>query len=327
MCDQTFLAFTLLGSLWTTFSERPARLAAISRAKIKNPEQRPLDKDSSDDGSNHTLQLDKFHDIQGLVDDAGLRTAEGDEPEEISGSLYKLWAVGLQEDERLMVRLGCVAIMLVQLVTPIQMLLWSTLQLDWSGLTVGLSHWRALMDLRNPENLIYLLQHILALLFLLLFILNAFVVVETEARTWLKLRAFIHLLPPRFMENGSFFWLTMGPIVLAHVVVGNCVNVLLLGFVYNAPTDVVLNAFGLFFLYELDLVDSELGILDGMGWEARSVGVLYTELTQASGHDPDDMQQWQHLQHPIFSITYCTLLVFAVALPIVFIFVQVPNKD
>jgi len=261
--------------------------------------------------------------------------------DELPGNIYRIAALGtltgnlFEKDvdpseafARLVRLVGCVTIFLIQICGP--PLLIASVYFDWgvlreNGISWGdwepsLSDWVAIKTTK-----------ILSTLFLFVFSINGLYVILQEKQSWLKIYKTFRYLKhntPNFDVRGEHF-LILGPIVNSWVILLTCIaSFTILGASFS-PRNVLFDALGLLFLYNLDDIDGDLGFVSTDDWDGLRLGWVYKEMVEPnyrnsnvsceeqSAYDAEDIGPTGKGVLRLYDVVSMLLLVAALVMPAV----------
>jgi len=135
----------------------------------------------------------------------------------------------------------------------------------------------------------------MSIVFILLFILNgAFVLIE-EKTTWknvYNIFRFLDVMNEKFKMSG-YGWLMLGAFVNSWVVLWTCVDMYVVVGASASPQDLLMDALGLLFLYNLDDISGDLGFINEDDWPALRIAWIYHELVEDwPDNDADEGTVW-----------------------------------
>jgi hypothetical protein len=170
---------------------------------------------------------------------------------------------------------------------------------------------------------------ILSTLFLFVFSINGLYVILQEKQSWLKIyKTFLYLKhnTPNMDVRGEHF-LILGPIVNSWVILLTSVaSFTILGASFS-PRNVLFDALGLLFLYNLDDIDSDLGFVSTDDWDGLRLGWIYREMVvpnyrsmsceEQSDFDPEDVGRTGRAVLRLYDVVSMFLLVAALVMPTV----------
>jgi len=152
-------------------------------------------------------------------------------------------------------------------------------------------------DPSNPKNSFSDLQHVkvkkvMAMLFLLCFILNGIFVLIDAKMVWRRIYNMLQYLERRTPNfdfsifsrvapfSGAFIncWTVLWCSLASYVVVGAS----------ESPKDVLLDALGMLFLYNLDRIGSELGFVTRDDWPGDRLGWIFQEMVKKDWEPPQE---------------------------------------
>jgi len=272
--------------------------------------------------------------VRYLQDEAG-----DDEYAPIQGNLYSYLALrgfgdssGLfQEKASPILYVGLSLVILVQAIAPICVLHYGFRHMHFSDNVLGFREWCSASEaLHSACNVDISYGRILGLLFIVLFCVNGIYVMRKDTEETIKI---IHLMeafkvvawsrPQRFKPPAEF-WLWLGAFVNCWCLV-MCALCMWPLFVMSqdVPKDVVFDALGLTFLYNLDDISGEFGFLDGM-WDADQFGDIYGALA----HDEEVMsivherRRGRCTPDNLYRVGFAIMAVGLVLIPVLFVVVE-----
>jgi len=268
----------------------------------------------------------------------------------ISGNIYEYrFLKGFGEDAELFqkktglfVAVGLYFIMIVQIIGPIIVLIstWYKIKIgdtnNFSEPVVGLGNF--FHDVSGDPNpwascIDYYGQRVLGLIFLVLFIMNGLYVLSTDRIEFAKLIELGELLHQEAADKGYRHpreaWLWLGAVINSWCLL-TCAAAMCLLFVVaeEGPKGVIFDAFGLTFLYNLDDIGGDLAFLDEV-WDEDFMGDVYGVMADIPGMLDDIRARRQSSLTPdnIYQFAECVVWVCLVALPLVFVFVEMQPKE
>ncbi|CAE8662949.1 unnamed protein product, partial [Polarella glacialis] len=205
--------------------------------------------------------------------------------EPIHGNIYTYWAF-LRVLERydlvpqhdrgshLLLQVGLSFVVVVQIIGPPAVLIWSMYAMTWEDVKFGLGDWKYVHG-SYDHGISVLFSRLLGTLFLFVFILNGMYVIREDRRTSDKIWFLVRALD----ENGSgtsvdTVWLWVGAAINSWCVV---ISALCMGPCFaltQCPKDIIFDAFALLFLFRLDDVTGDLGFLTDQ-WDSDLFGNFY----------------------------------------------------
>jgi len=233
---------------------------------------------------------------------------------------------------------GIIITMVIQIVAPVVLLVWAIQNVTTiNGNVVGLQAWR--YDHGSEEfGFTYLMSRILAIMFLLLFTINGTYALKSDMEETEKMvclcRVFNRVAKniPYDPDTGRGYkptyegWLWVGA-VLNSILVINLSLCMFFIFVIAAseasPKDIIFDAFGITFLYNLDDPSGDLSFLDEL-WDEGIMGDIYGTL--ADQHEiMDDVKSERQNTFTSNNIYQAALYItksLIVLLPLCFIFFE-----
>eukprot|EP00929_Paragymnodinium_shiwhaense_P067924 TRINITY_DN34138_c1_g4_i3.p1 TRINITY_DN34138_c1_g4~~TRINITY_DN34138_c1_g4_i3.p1 ORF type:complete len:445 (+),score=97.18 TRINITY_DN34138_c1_g4_i3:152-1486(+) len=261
----------------------------------------------------------------------------------VAGDLYTYMALrGFGESSGLfqvrsdiLLLLGLFLIIVVQLLAPLTILIWSAYRIDWfpDGAWVTSEKFQYVPG-SDEKGITYIGQNILGAVFIVLFNLNGTYVMRSHHTRMQRLLDMTELFQVVAARNPDHFqvprtyWLWVGAYV-------NCICLIfcalslppLLILVEEGPKGVVFDALGLTFLYNLDDVAGDLGFLDDK-WDDNTFGDIYGGLADqiASGHGELLTQKMRSERETsgtpdkLFTCGYFVMMVLVIVAPLGFLF-------
>jgi hypothetical protein len=259
--------------------------------------------------------------------------------DELPGNIYRIAALGTLTGQlfeegadpseafaRLVRLVGCVTIFLIQVCGPPLLIAsvyfdWGVLgenDVSWSDWEPSFSDWAAIKTTK-----------ILSTLFLFVFAINGLYVILQEKQSWLKIYKTFRYLKhntPNMEVRGERF-LFLGPIVNSWVILLTCIaSFMILGASFS-PRNVLFDALGLLFLYNLDDIDGDLGFVSSDDWDGLRLGWVYREMVETNyrnnnvsckeqlAYDPKDIGLGGKMIVRLYDVVSMLLLVAALIMP------------
>jgi hypothetical protein len=119
----------------------------------------------------------------------------------------------------------------------------------------------------------------LGFLFTMAFCLNGWFVLMEEAKTWKDLYntfRYIEIHTPKFVFRGEWCFI-LGAFVNIWVVVFCSIDTYVVVGGSRSPQDLLLDALGMLFLYNLDDIGGDLGFVDEDDWDGERIAWIYEE--------------------------------------------------
>ncbi|CAK0795264.1 unnamed protein product [Prorocentrum cordatum] len=210
--------------------------------------------------------------------------------DELPGNIYRIAALGTltgglfesgvepsETFSRLVRLVGCITIFLIQICGPPLLIAsvyfdWGVLResdISWGDWEPSFSDWAAIKTTK-----------VLSTLFLFVFSINGLYVILQEKQSWLKIYKTFRYLKhntPNMDVRGEPF-LILGPIVNSWVILLTCIaSFTILGASFS-PRNVLFDALGLLFLYNLDDIEGDLGFVSADDWDGLRLGWVYKEM-------------------------------------------------
>jgi len=260
----------------------------------------------------------------------------------ISGNLYMYRSVAKFGDEsglfqdpmEWQVKLGLWIVITVQTVGPPCILAWAWHNIDFSENIIGFTEW----DWR--KGLSSVSQRLLGVLFLVLFILNGSYALATDREETEKMVRMCKVFD-RASKRTKFddahapwpppepFWLWLGAFINSFCLI-SCAFCMFLLFVIaeDGPKDVLFDAFGLTFLYNLDDVGGDLGFLDSK-WDADQMGDIYGVLAEQTQlmDEIDSERQKEWTPDNVYQIAQILAKLLLFCLPLAFVVIEMKPAE
>jgi len=176
---------------------------------------------------------------------------------------------------------------------------------------------------------------LLSLFFIAAFILNGIFVLLEEKKTWKDVWntfRFLDWKNDNFELSGKWF-LVMGAIINCHVIVWTCLDMYVVAGASTSPQDLIMDALGLLFLYNLDDIGGDLGFVDEDDWPGLRIAWIYTELVhpwpdEEFDEDKMDMLGWFSLNFYRFITVILVVMLWVIpVLCCITPFVQIVPDD
>jgi len=259
--------------------------------------------------------------------------------DELPGNIYRIAALGTLTGQlcekgadpseaftRLVRLVGFITIFLIQICGP--PLLIASVYFDWGVVRDNDIHWSEWEPSFKDWAAIKTTK-VLSTLFLFVFSINGLYVVLQEKQSWLKIYKTFRYLKhnsPNMDVRGEPF-LIMGPIVNSWVILLTSIaSFTILGASFS-PRNVLFDALGLLFLYNLDDIDGDLGFVSGDDWDGLRLGWIYQEMVvpnyhntsceEQSDHNPEDIGRTGKMVLWLYDVVSMLLLFAALIMPAV----------
>jgi len=261
----------------------------------------------------------------------------------ISGNLYMYRALAnfgdtsglFQEKASPLAMCGLMIVVVVQILGPLAILFWACHNIEFfpNGKTFGVTESMGYKTGSNHHGLSHLLQRLLGVLFLLLFSANGLYVVRQDKRCTRKVtnmcKVFKRAAAVSRYDPPQERWLYFGAICngLCLVMCSFCMCFLFV-LAEDGPKDVLFDAFGLTFLYNLDDVSGDLAFLDEK-WDEDQMGDIYGMLADELDimKDIDEERESTFTPDNIYTIFEVLVAILIVVLPLVHLFVEMRPKE
>lgn len=163
----------------------------------------------------------------------------------------------------------------IQVISPLAIMAWAASSLDWPNFQLRLPFDPKKLAVTSPwATLSSASGHVLAFMFLFLFPMVGSVKCTSDDERLVKLRYL--LFATKFEGRLSACWLTtVSPMINTWCVVLSCIDLWLVFLMDGSPKDIIFDSLGLLFLYSLDDVPGDLGLLS---WPADSAGGVYWDI-------------------------------------------------
>lgn len=179
---------------------------------------------------------------------------------------------------------------------------------------------------------------LLGVLFIIVFLLNAIFVIFKEQKAWKDVYntfRYLDIVNTNFKMSGMWF-LVAGAFVNCWVVVWSCMDMYVVCGASNSPQDLLMDALGLIFLYNLDDIGGDMAFLEEDDWPALRLQWIYDEMVHPTDDeifDEDDMSKMtkrgQFCIHLYQGVTTFLMILLPVlpALAIATPFTQISPED
>lgn len=155
----------------------------------------------------------------------------------------------------------------------------------------------------------------LGMLMMMAFILNGLFVLLDEKHSWKQIYntfRYLDVLNPKFRMTGLSF-LYFDALINNWVVCWCCVDVFLVIGGASAPADVLMNALGLMFLYNLDDVGGDLGFVNEDDWPGQRLAWIYTSIVHPCPDETFDEEKLNAAGWVILSVYNVMIAALALA--------------
>jgi len=160
----------------------------------------------------------------------------------------------------------------------------------------------------------------LGMLMMAAFILNGWFVIADEKNSWKQIYNTLRYLDVKndnFKLAGmSFLW--WDGLINAWVICWCCIDVYLVIGASMAPAEVLMNALGLVFLYNLDDIGGDLGFVNEDDWPGRRLAWIYQEIVHPcddSEFDEDVLDIPGYIVLGVYNIVIGMLIILTFAVP------------
>lgn len=244
----------------------------------------------------------------------------------IPGNIYKYFTMMQFKKKQLDIStpnigcmLGSIAIILIQVITPIAVFTAHYECEDWTEAKFGFSDYEDAADVGKWDPFF---KKVLGVLFLFCFALNGANNLSSEQSDNRRLRRLIMMIQshPEWHQGVSSFWLWAGAIINCWVVVGLTSSMFFFFVNAGASTDIIFDALGATFVYNLDDVGGEFGFVDDK-WDGAAFGDIYAALkTEMVENEKTTTVFTKNIQYVYWaaSIVQCAL---TMGLPVAYMFV------
>ncbi|CAJ1441954.1 unnamed protein product [Effrenium voratum] len=224
----------------------------------------------------------------------------------IHGNIYTYWAfhevlqqhglIDPQASKSKVLQVGLLFVMIVQVLGPPAILIWSIYAINWSQAKIGLGSWQYQYG-SYTHGISNFAGQILGTLFLFVFILNGIYVIRDDKKKSEKIWYVVKVLDGPDGRNRrntvNKFWLRAGAIINSWCVVISAICMAPCFILSKSPKDIIFDAFALLFLFRLDDVNGDLGFLEEQ-WDSDLFGSFYEhirdteEIRKAESGENDD---------------------------------------
>lgn len=188
--------------------------------------------------------------------------------------------------------MGFLCIMFIQLIGPPAIFLSACMA--WGIMSEERIHWERWHPFTEPDFYDWAhisLTKVLATVFIMCFVLNSLFVLMDEHNTWFAMdRTFAYLHQNEEQDEGAFnaalnsfggsMWISVGAVVNCWVVVWCCLDSFLVIGSSGSPKNVLFDALGLIFLYNLDDTSGDLGFVSAEDWPGAKFAWIYHYVQQ-----------------------------------------------
>jgi len=162
---------------------------------------------------------------------------------------------------------------------------------------------------------------VLSTIFMLMFILNGIFVVQSEKGVWKRIYntlRYLDQVTPEFKMSGHNY-LNLGAFVNCWVILWSCLDAYLIIGATASPRDLMFDALGLLFLYNLDDIGGDLGFIDETDWPGEQIAWIYEEVVHPCDDDifnEDNLDMRGHVFLTLYKFTALSLAAMLVVLPV-----------
>jgi len=199
---------------------------------------------------------------------------------------------------------GAILICLIQILGP-PITLWSLVMVK-GEFSIGLGQWFQSLEVFRTKLLALLLSSLLTI--------HCSFRVDAEAISWLKAKQVFDYLNCSERSNMHGWVLLLGACTNCYVYVGCCCCTLVALGQTESPKDVLFDAVAIIFLFKLDDLTSDLGLISLEDWPGKKLAWVQAQMMkQAIVVDGG-------VGHHVFRTTRVILIVMTITFPIIFIF-------
>jgi len=187
--------------------------------------------------------------------------------------------IDMKDARSKVLQVGLFFVMVVQIMGPPAVLVWSLYAIIWDDVKFGLGSWEYIPGSYH-KGISNLSARLLAFLFLFVFILNGIYVIRDDKKTAEKIWYMVSALDEGKGQSAvtvNRFWLRAGAIINSWCIVLSAACMLPCFTLSRNPKDVIFDAFALLFLFRLDDVTGDLGFLDDH-WDSEMFGAFFEYL-------------------------------------------------
>jgi len=166
---------------------------------------------------------------------------------------------------------------------------------------------------------------LLGILVMFMFLLNSLFVLMDERHSWKKIYntfRYLDILNDRF-KVGGLPYLYMDALMNTWVIGWCCLDVFLVIGASHSPSEVLMNALGLLFLYNLDDVGGDLGFVNEDDWPGERLAWIYSELVEKCPNERFDEEKLDipgFLTVALYNAAIVLLIFMVVAVPLLTVF-------
>lgn len=155
----------------------------------------------------------------------------------------------------------------------------------------------------------------LGMLMMTAFILNGIFVVTDERKSWKKIYAtFKYLDHATHFSFSGLWYLYVDACMNCWVISWSCLDVFLVLGAAQDPSEVLMNALALMFLYNLDDISGDFGFVDDNDWPGSRLAWIYEEFSKKMVEsDLYDWAGWLFLS--VYNATSVVMVIYLIALP------------
>jgi len=235
----------------------------------------------------------------------------------------------------LVLKVGLFVVVVLQLCGPMGILFWvlHRIEFGYNGHLIGLHELMNYQTGGNTHAISYVGQRVLAVLFLALFSLNGLYVIKKDRAETEKVVNMCKIFKRAAIVRGYLApqerWLFVGAIVNSLCLIMCCFcMVFLFVVVEHGPKDVLFDAFGLTFLYNLDDVGGTLGFLHEQ-WDEDQMGDIYGMMADEMGIMEEASSHREHnfTADNIYQVVEWIMRLLVILLPLMFLFIEMRPKE
>eukprot|EP00415_Alexandrium_ostenfeldii_P001062 UN1062 len=233
-----------------------------------------------------------------------------------------------------LVMIGLIIVVMIQIIGPVCILFWAVYRIDFfpNNKVFGIQESFGYKAGSDNKGVSHVTQYILGVGFLLLFTANGLNVLKKDQESTRKVENMCKIFH-RAADVSDYSppqeaWLYFGAVT-------NCICLVLCSFCMcflfvlaeDGPKDIMFDAFGLTFLYNLDDIGGDLGFLDEK-WDEDQMGDIYGMLADELDimEEIDKERMTRISSDNIYQAFTVVNLILVFALPLMFLFVEMRPK-
>lgn len=236
--------------------------------------------------SNLSRMSESQRDLTTLLEDANNRKTVDKADTKIHGNIYTYWAfhdvllqhklIRAEGSSNKVLQVDIIFVMIVQILGPPAILIWSVYAINWTNARVGLGNWEYIPGSYERGVSNFACQ-VLGTFFLFIFILNGIYVIRDDKQKSEKIWYVVKVFQKSSHGTVKRFWLRAGAMINSWCVVISAICMAPCFMLSKSPKDIIFDAFALLFLFRLDDVNGDLGFLEEQ-WDSDLFGTFYNDI-------------------------------------------------